>query len=248
MRSFYQIFKMDMENLFKNPVLVNANTLFPVILILLMGYLVSGSYADAGDAYRYYTVTFILYGMLNGAMTASNCFMERDIKKPNLRIIYSPVGSFPIYFSKILSSFIFDYGCHLIMLAILCPLIHFDLGGRNAGYIILLMAPIEFAAAALGTMFCCIFKTEEMTSSLLSTCVSIFCFLGGTFFSLDGLGGTMAAVSRLSPVKWMTDSFFSIIFDGNLASFLPMLIAGTAVSILLVLGCVKFFKTEDYLC
>ena len=98
MRRFFSVFKMDLRNLFKNPVLVGYNTVFAVLLILIMGFLTSGNYAAPKEAYQYYAVTMLIYGILNGAMTASNCFLERDIKRPNLRIIYSPAGSFSIYF------------------------------------------------------------------------------------------------------------------------------------------------------
>nr|WP_319487690.1 ABC transporter permease [uncultured Caproiciproducens sp.] len=246
MRRFLAIFKMDMINLFKNPVLVGYNTIFAALLILIMGFLCSGNYADSKDAYEYYAVSFVIYGMLNGAMTASNCFMERDIKRPNLRIIYSPVGAFPIYFSKILSSFIFDYSLHLLLMLILCPALHVSLGS-NPAYFILLMAPVEFAAAALGIFFCCIFKCEETTSMLLSNVISILCFLGGTFFSLDGMGSALAFASRLSPVKWLNDAFFALACDNSLIYFWPVMIGGTIVSALLVLGCRLFFRTEDYL-
>jgi len=237
---------MDMMNLLKNPVLVGYNTVFAALLILIMGFLCSGNYADIKDAYEYYAISFIVYGMLNGAMTASNCFMERDIKKPNLRIIYSPVGSFPIYFSKILSSFVFDYVLHVLLLVILCPILHITLG-VNPFLFILLMAPIEFAAAALGIFFCCVFKCEETTSMLLSNVISILCFLGGTFFSLDGMGSAIAFVSHLSPVKWINDAFFALACDNSLAYFWPVFIGGTVASALLVLGCRLLFRTEDYL-
>ncbi|HEX3038378.1 MAG TPA: ABC transporter permease [Oscillospiraceae bacterium] len=245
MRRFLAIFKMDMINLFKNPVLVGYNTVFAALLILIMGFLCSGNYADIKDAYEYYAISFLVYGMLNGAMTASNCFMERDIKRPNLRIIYSPVGSFPIYFSKILSSFLFDYSLHLLLMLILCPTLHVSLG--NPAVFILLMAPIEFAAAALGIFFCCIFKCEETTSMLLSNVISILCFLGGTFFSLDGMGSAIAFASRLSPVKWLNDAFFAIACDNSLIYFWPVFLGGIAISALLVLGCRLLFRTEDYL-
>lgn len=246
MRRFLAIFKMDLINLFKNPVLLGFNTVFAFVLLLIMGFLCGGNYADIKDAYQYYTIAFLVYGMLNGAMTASNCFMERDIKKPNLRIIYSPAGSFPIYFSKILASFVFDYSLHLLLAMVIVPLLHVTLGSHPV-YFILLMAPIEFAAAALGVFFCCIFKCEETTSMLLSNVVSVLCVLGGTFFSLDGMGSTLAAVSRLSPVKWINDAFFALACDNSLAYFWPVFMGAAAVSLLLVLGCRLFFRTEDYL-
>lgn len=248
MRGFISIFKMDMLNIIKNPVLLGSNTVFDILLVFIMGFLTSGTYANSSDAYNYYLVSFLIYDMLNGAMTATNCFMERDIKKPNLRIIHSPVGCFPIYFSKIASSALFDYICHLLVLAILVPTLHLNLGGANAGYIILLMAPIEFASSALGVLFCCIFKTEEAASALLSSAISILAFLGGTFFSFDGMGGALAFASRLSLVKWLTDDFFAIIFDANLSPVIPLFAGSIILSALLVFGCSRFFRTEDYLC
>jgi ABC-2 type transport system permease protein len=248
MRGFIEIFKMDFKNLIRNPVLVGYNTVFSILLTLIMGFLTSGAYANPTDAYNYYAVSFLIYCMLSGAMTSTNCFMERDIKKPNLRIIHSPVGSFPIYFSKIVSSFLFDYICHLLVILILTLSLYLNFGGANIGYIILLMAPIEFAASALGVFFCCIFKTEEAASTLLSNAISILAFLGGTFFSFDGMGGVLAFASRLSPVKWMNDTFFSIIYDADISLVLPLFAGSVVVSAVLVFGCSKLFKTEDYLC
>ncbi len=246
MRRFLSIFKMDIINLFKNPVLVGYNTIFSALLIFIMGFLSGGNYASSKDAYQYYTVSLLIYGMLNGAMTASNCFMERDIKRPNLRIIYSPAGSFQIYFSKILSSFVFDYSLHLSLLAILCPLLNVTLGS-NPIFFAILMAPIEFAAAALGIFFCCVFHCEETTSTLLSTVISLLCVLGGSFFSLDGLGSELAFLSRVSPVKWLNEAFFALSCDSSLSFFWPVFISATIISVLLVLGCRMFFRTEDYI-
>jgi len=62
MRRFFSVFKMDLTNLFKNPVLVGYNTVFAALLILIMGFLTSGNYADTKNAYQYYAVTMLVYG------------------------------------------------------------------------------------------------------------------------------------------------------------------------------------------
>ena len=246
MRVLWTIFKMDMINLFRNPVLVGYNTVFAALLILIMGFLTGGNYDHVKDAYQYYTISLLVYAMLNGAMTASNCFMERDIKRPNLRIIYSPAGSFAIYFSKIAASFVFNYILHLLLLAVLCPLLQVSLGSHPIFFIVL-MAPVELAAAALGIFFCCIFHSEEATSTLLSTTISLLSVLGGTFFSLDGMGQGMAFASKLSPVKWLNEAFFTLSCDSSLSFFWPVLLGAVVLSLLMVLGCSLFFRTEDYL-
>lgn len=246
MRRFITIFKMDFSNLFKNPVLVGYNSAFAGLLILILGYLCGGDYADSNTAYQYYTVSLIIYGMLNGAMTASNCFMERDIKRANLRIIYSPAGGFSVYFSKMTASFLFNYILHSLLLVILCPLLHVSLGSSPV-FFLLLMAPVEFASAALGIFFCCVFRCEETTSTLLSTVISLLCVLGGTFFSLDGMGSVMAFATKISPVKWLNEAFFTLSCDNSYQYFWPVFITAAVLSVLLTLGCGLFFRTEDYI-
>lgn len=247
MRRFATIFRMDLLNLFKNPVLINFNTIFTVLLVFTLGYLNGGAYADGWAGYRYYLVSFLVFGMLEGAMTASNGFMERDIKKPNLRIMFSPAGRFPIYFSKILSAALFDFLCHGVVTLVLGALFRFP-DFRRFWLVLLVMIPIELASAALGTFFCCVLHSEESTSSLLSTFISILAFLGGTFFSLDSLGGIVARISQFSPVKWMNDAIFAILFDGNMAVVAPLFFGSLIVAIALTVGCARFFHTEDYLC
>jgi ABC-2 type transport system permease protein len=237
---------MDIKNLFKNPVLIGYNTIFAVLFILIMGYLCGGNYEHMSDAYQYYGVSFMIFGMLEGAMTASNCFMERDIKKPNLRIIYSPVGPTAVWFSKLTASFLFGITLHLLLIAVLCPLLHITLGAHPL-YFIALMVPVEFVSDAFGIFFCCVFHCEETTSTLLSTVISIFGFLGGTFFPTDGLGGAVAMLSRFSPVRWLNDAFFALACDNNSSYVLPVLISTVVISAILLGGCRLLFKTEDYL-
>jgi len=82
---------------------------------------------------------------------------------------------------------------------------------------------------------------------LLSTVISILCVLGGTFFSLDGMGKAFAVITRISPVKWLNDAFFTLSCDNSLHYFWLVFIGVSVVSVLLVLGCRIFFRTEDYI-
>ena len=172
--------------------------------------------------------------------------MERDIKRPNLRILYSPAGSFSVYFSKTLSSFVFDYTLHAALLLALVPILHISFGSRP-GLFLLLMAPVELAAASFGTFFCCLMHTEEAASTLLSTLVSLMCVVGGSFFPLDGMGGALAFVTRLSPAKWVNEAFFLLSCDNSARLFVPVAAGALATAALLMLGCRVTFRTEDYL-
>lgn len=246
MSGFLPILKMDLQNLFKNPVLLGYNTVFSLILILILGWLTGDTYAQVSDAYQYYVITLLVYGMFSGAMTATNCFMERDIRKPNLRIIYSPTGASAIWLSKILASALFDYVLHVAVIVICVFLLGITIGVQPLVFIAL-MAPVELLSAALGTFGCCVLRSEEFASTILSLVVSLLCVLGGTFFSPDALGGPIAIASYISPVRWVDDAFFSIACDNDLSSFWPVFLGSCVLTVLLIIGCRRFFKTEDYL-
>lgn len=246
MKDFLPIFEMDVRNLFRNPVLIGYNTVFAGGLILIMGWLMGDSYAQVSDAYQYYAITFLVYGMFSGAMTATNCFMERDIKKPNLRIIYSPAGGSSVWLSKMLASFVFDYALHAVLVALCVFLLGITIGA-NPFVFLVLMAPAELLGTALGTFGCCVLHSEELASTVISLVVSLLCVLGGTFFSPDALGGPIAMISFLSPVRWFDDGFFAIACDNDLSSFWPIFLGCLVAITVLVIGCKHFFRTEDYL-
>lgn len=246
MRQFLTILKMDLRNLFTNPVLIGFNTIFIFLIILILGFLSSGTFNNPIYSYQYYFITLIVFGILNGALTATNIFMERDIKGPNLRIIFSPVGSFPIYFSKIISSALFDYILRIVVIVFTSKLINLSLG-MYFFLILIIMIPLDLCSAALGVLFCCIFKNEETSSTLLSNFISLLAVLGGTFFPLEKLGKVFSITSQLSPVKWINDIFFMVMVDNDPSLFLPTFISSIFVFGFLVLLCMLFFRKEDYL-
>ncbi|KPV60009.1 hypothetical protein QJ48_08095 [Paenibacillus sp. A3] len=56
MYSFYFILKRDFINLALNPVLLLTNTVFPLLLVLVLGYLSNGAYSgETMNGYDYYS-------------------------------------------------------------------------------------------------------------------------------------------------------------------------------------------------
>lgn len=248
MRQFFRIFKMDFVNLIKSPVVIAYNTLFVILFAFIMGYLFSGDYASAKGSYNYYAVTTLIFLIFIVNNVSANSFMEEDVKKPNLRIIFSPVGSFPIYFSKIISSALVTLICHVVDILLFTYAFGLDFGDKNVGYIILMMIPLELASSALGIMLCCIIKNENATNTVLSIVMGLMCILGGIFYPLDGFGGIVAKVSSYSPAKWVANAFFRVIYDGNISYVAPVAGVSFAAFAVFVLLCAKFFRTEDYVC
>ena len=243
---FAQIFKRDLFNLFLNPMWTFYSSGFPFLLVLILGFLSSGSYGDSITSYDYYGVAILIFSIFNTAMTSANSFMEERIKQGNLRIIYSPLPKGFIYSSKIAASFVFSSFWHLIVILLLQLTLQVKFGGNNMGTILLILMLVDLFASSLGVLFCCIFKSENVANQLLSILIPFFALLGGGFFRLDGLGQAAETLSFVSPFKWIITDIFKIIYDGDFSYHLPTVLILMVLTVLSLLLCVKFYRTEDY--
>lgn len=244
---FYTVFKRDLKNLILSPVLLIYNSLFPFLIVLILGYLTSGNYDGTSvSSYDYYGVSIIIFTILFVSMTAANSFMEERVKASNLRIMYSPINPSSIYMSKIAATFVFSSVCLLIAMAILKVIFNVNYGGQNVGYVIIMLELFNLLSATIGILFCCIFKSEQLANKILSPFLNILAILGGAFFPIDSLGKNVEKLSYISPVKWVDEGIFKIIYDKDLSYFSPTVIVLIALTIILLIGCKLTFKGEDY--
>lgn len=247
MYRFYQLFKRDFLNLFFNPMWVFYSAAFPFLLVVILGFLNSGSYGNTITSYDYYGVTMIIYSVLNTCMTSANSFMEERIMKGNMRIIYSPLPNGYIYTSKIAASFVFSSFWHLTVIMVLNLILKVNFGGINMGYVILMLLVFEIFTSVLGVLFCCIFKSESTANQILSVITTILAMLGGLFFRLDGFGPALEKLSFISPLKWIVTDIFKIIYDGDFSNYVASVVMMIVLSILSLSLCKVFYRTEDYI-
>lgn len=245
--AFWAILKRDTINIVLNPVLLLTNTIFPLLLILALSYLTGDHYGGNGvSAYDYYGITILIFVVLNVSITAANSFMEKSLKTSNLRITYTPIPTSFVYLSKITATFLFTSGCLLVLMLFLHAVLAVNFGRENTPYVILLLVMFNFFSASVGVCFCCLLKSEEVSNQILSIANNLFALLGGLFFSLDGFGKTMEMISYMSPVKWVAEGLFRIIYDLDFSFFAPTVTILLLGSLLLLLGCKLTFKVEDY--
>lgn len=246
MRKLLIITKGDFVNLIKNPMWIFYATLFPVLLVAILGFLTKDNFGDVVSSYDYYGITLMLYGILMSGMTSANAFMEERIKKPNMRIIYAPGSVSHIYLSKILASFSFSFLFHLLDLLFL--ILFFHVNSKPLPQILIIFGLTELFAVTLGIMLCCIFKTEATTNQLQSIVINIIVLLGGLLFPLDGHGEIIRKISTISPAKWIVDTVFQMIYDHDFHGFIPTAIMLAGVTILMVIICRITFRKEDCIC
>jgi len=245
--NFIKMVKFDFMNILRNPMLVIFNTIFPLLLIGTIGFVTKGGHTAGNiSSYDYYGVTMMIFTSLFIALTATNTFMEEKVKKGNARIVYAPVSKTEIYLSKLIATYVLGTVSYSMILLAGQYLFRINFGGKDLLYIMLLINIISLFGCSLGTMFCCIFKSEEGANSIMNIVLLLFVFLGGLFFPIDSLGNLVEKISYLSPVKWITECAFQVIYDNDFSIYLLTLAIMLFGSILCILVCQIIFKPEEY--
>lgn len=238
-----KIVKFDFMNILRNPMLVIVNTIFPLLMIFIMGFVTRNGYnASSISSYDYYGVSIMIFTSLMICMSATNAFMEEKVKRGNTRIAFTPVSKTQIYLSKIIATYFLGTISYTLILLAGQFIFNIRFGGNNLIYIILLINMVSLFGSCLGVMFCSIFKQEEMANSIMQIPIMIFVFFGGTFFQTASLGKIIEKVSYLSPVKWVTECAFQVIYDNNFTLYLPTLAILVVAAIICIIICQITFK------
>lgn len=246
--NFIKIIKFDFLNILRNPALVIFNTIFPIMIIGVMGFVTKGSYGAGNiSSYDYYGVTMMIFTALFIAMTATNTFMEEKVKGGNARIVYAPVSKTEIYLSKLISTYLLGTITYSVILLGGQSIFHINYGRGNILFFMLLISIFSLFGSSLGIMFCCIFKSEQGANSIMQIALLLFIFFGGLFFPVASLGRLVETISYLSPVKWVTDCAFQVIYDKDFSLYLPTLGILILASGLCILICQIIFKPEEYI-
>lgn len=243
---YLRVLYLDMKNLFTNIAWVFYAVFFPLLLIVILGYLTSQDYGGQIRSYDYYGVTLMIFSILNTGTIAANSFMEERIKQGNMRIVFSPIPSSWIYISKIIASAIFDLICHLFVITLLILVFQLKIGSHG-GLLVIMMMIGELFGGTLGVCLCCILKSESLCNQILSLVIQLAAALGGVFFSLDRFGDIFMKLSYISPIKWMIQSCFLCIYDSmTMPIYLCMIALITGIVICLYI-CQKTWHGEDCL-
>ncbi|HBF6514168.1 TPA: ABC transporter permease, partial [Clostridioides difficile] len=92
MRCFLTLFKLGIKRRSKDFFILFYNIVFPVIIIVLLGYLTSKSYGKEFTSYNYYTIVTIPFCVLMGIISVSYVAQDEKISNTSYRYMISPVS------------------------------------------------------------------------------------------------------------------------------------------------------------
>lgn len=241
MRGFLPLFKLGLNRRLKDSFIISYGIMFPVVLILLLGYLGHEYYGgvEGVSSYYYYTIVTLPYCTLLSSITLIYVAREEARAKCGSRFIIAPVDNVSIVLSKIIPSAI-AVGAYNIITMVASKLV-FNMNYK--GHFIevyLLLLTLGFMSCALGTFIGLCSKNFFVVKNFVSIPIMVLALLGGAFFPVGNVGW-------ISPLNWINRGIFSIINDNTDSIFFISLIIIVVIGIVFTSLSIKKMKKEAFL-
>ncbi|HBG3258057.1 TPA: ABC transporter permease [Clostridioides difficile] len=246
MRCFLTLFKLGIKRRSKDFFILFYNIVFPVIIIVLLGYLTSKSYSKEFTSYNYYTIVTIPFCVLMGIISVSYVAQDEKISNTSYRYMISPISIVDLVISKLFSCTTVFSIYNLITLVVLRGIFHMSFGGKFLVVIFFLMCE-SIAVVSMGLFLGLVCKNLDMLRNIINIPIVIFGFLGGVFFPVSSLNPVISLIINISPLTWINRGIVDCIYDNNLQLLFNISCIFVAVSIFMTILTIKFFKKEVFI-
>ncbi|MGL5414860.1 MAG: ABC transporter permease [Clostridium sp.] len=238
--------EMQLKALFKNKIMIINFVVYPSLLTFIIGYLAESYFNSGITSYEYYSNSMMIFLFMGAGLLGIYNLGDTDVVDGNLRAMYMPIPKSYIYISQVISSTIFAAVSIVLNILIFKYLFNIHYAG-NELIIILSFITLAFLSNALGMFVLSLVKEIGICNGIFNLIQAILCILGGAFISLEGFGGILSLLTKLSPVKYLIEGILNSIYD-NSTQMLWIIIMINIILALVFLGITKrTFKIEKYL-
>ena len=246
MKGFGTLFCHDLRRRLKDSFLIGYNIIFPIVMILLLGYLSSGNYGGSFTGYQYYSVVMIPFCVAMAVITAAFACKEDAYKKTAIRFLYAPVSYLQLVLAKLLSCTIVISLCNLIVLLFAWLVLGLPIVGEMIPLLLMLTAE-TFAVCSIGLLIGFGMKNFLLIKNILNIPITLAAVLGGVFFPIGTFHPGWRILLNLSPLTWINRGMFLSIYDNNLSLMWRTTIILIAVGIVGTILTVRLFKKEEFI-
>lgn len=177
------IMKQDTMNLLKNKPIMMYLLIYPVVLILITGFVFGSIFSDdILTSYDYYGVTMMIYLSMATVIILPELLFGSNVKYANYRIVYSPIPRYKIYLSKLIVSISYFILAFYMLIFNSTGLVNY--GKSNIAYSLLLDLALVTFSITFGGAFCVLLKSEDIATKILNLVINVLAILSGLFFPM----------------------------------------------------------------
>lgn len=245
MDHFLPLLSLGLKRRSKDFFVLFYSIVFPMIVILLLGYLSSKSYGNVLSSYHYYAIVTVPFCSLMAVSTVSYATQDEKMANTSLRFLTAPITKVELILSKLFSCAIVLSLCNVVTLGAAKLLFQMDFKGNFFNIIILLTAE-TFMVSGIGVYLGLAFKNLNAVRNFLNLPLCIFGFLGGAFFPIGSLNPIFAGIINTSPLTWVNRGIVSSIYDNNAQILWTVTIIFVQIGVIFTGLTILFFKKEAF--
>lgn len=246
MREFSVIFCHDLRRRLKDSFLIGYNIIFPMIMIVLLGYLASGSYGKKFTGYHYYSIVMLPFCIAMAVITAAYAAKEDAYKKTAVRFLFAPVALHHIVAAKLLSCTVVISLCNLIVLTAALLVFRLPIADRMIPLTIMLSAE-TFMVCAIGLLVGFGMKNFIFVKNLLNIPICLAAILGGSLFPIGTFHLGLRFLLEISPLTWINRGMFLSVYDDNSLLLWRITIILVTIGIVFAVLAARLFKKEEFI-
>lgn len=180
----------------------------------------------------YYAVTMLTMIIMYGSITGNWSIKSEKTLKTGNRILAAPVRKYELITAKAISG-IFITLIQALIVIMASKYVYGAWWGENMGAVLAIIISQIIMAISMGTSFAFMFKSEAASSGIINAAIPVIVFLGGGYVPLESFGGFLSDISYISPVKWINQSIFRIVYSNDYSLVSATIIINLSVSIIL---------------
>ncbi|CEP80654.1 ABC transporter permease [Paraclostridium sordellii] len=248
MNEFKVLLKLGMKKRIKDSFLIGYGVTFPLMLIIILGYMATNYYSKEGGitSYYYYSMVTIPFCTFLSSITLIYVAREESLNKCGERFIIAPISKTSIVLSKIIPSTIAISVYNLILLLVCNLIFKVDYRGRFLEIYVLIIS-LGFMSSAFGTFIGLCSKDFMSIKNIVSTPILIMAVLGGSFFPIGSLGNVFEMISYISPLTWVNRGIFMMLNDNIINVYMISLFIILGLGMLFTIVSIKAFKKEAFI-
>lgn len=187
-------------------------------------------------------VLIIMYHALHGFYAIKGEILSHTAG----RLLASPVRKFEILAGNVLGT------CCGSMLQFL---VYFFVGkmglgidwGNDPATVIGLVSSEVIMAVSIGVGIAFLIRSEIVVNNLLNLAIPVLGFLGGCYVSVEQMGKAFLPYTNLSPLRWLNQALFQVIYSDNYRLVIPTLIINLSIAALFLGVASRFTRKEAFL-
>ncbi len=191
----------------------------------------------------YYSITMLTLILMYASLTGMYGIKSEQNMKTGNRILCGPVRKYEYLTGKVTGGVMVTIVQALIVILFSKYVMNANWGSDILTILVLVLAQ-SVMTISIGAGIAYLVSNEGAASGILNTIIPVIVLFGGGYTPLEQMGEAMVRISVFSPVRWVNNALFRMIYDSDYSLVLPAILINLAVAMVFIMAAAMISRKE----